>query len=86
MKAIVVVLLLTGCGGDEPGPHDELDCDATWSSGAAACERACTVKPPMAGERCPAVGLGVCYLAADFNGELGCCGLDGNVIRWTPCD
>src|SRR5690348_10593582 len=47
MRAIVLMILLGACGGDD-GAHDVVDCDSAAWGARKECERACATQP-MAG-------------------------------------
>lgn len=92
LGALVVAVVAVGCGDDEPGPHDVVECESEWLLNVdETCERACVVNPgPGATDPCPA--RGGCTAYVEYEGVGGCCertgqiGVDPIVYRWFECE
>jgi len=74
--------LLVGCSE----PTDEVECGTAYGNQRVTCERRCAEAANVA-FACP--GVGSCVYQAEYEGELGCCGIepfgDDLVYRWYAC-
>lgn len=80
-----MLVLLLGCSGDDEGPHDVVECGASWDAFAAGnpgatCERACVDRESDGGTglQCngahPSGRSWACRNAFEYeDGVTGCC-------------
>jgi hypothetical protein len=82
------LLILAGCGGDDPDPHAVGACD-TWTDNqgnpfTGMCEAACEKPPANTGATCDTVVKLAC-VSFEFGDADGCCVADGSTIRFYEC-
>ena len=85
---LVSLLILAGCGGDDPDPHAAATCEG-WTDNQGApftgtCEAACAKPPANTGETCDTTAKLACVSFA-FGGSEGCCVADATAIKFFEC-
>ena len=87
-SAILSLLFLAACGGDDSDPHVVGACEGwTDNQGNAftgTCEAACASPPASTGDVCDTVARLNCG-SFSFGGAEGCCVADDTVIRFYEC-
>jgi hypothetical protein len=101
LKFLAVIGVLAGCGGDDAGPHDLVECGEWPSYGNQPeifkCERACQEEPanwyapgmdmPCVGGNPWPQGKQGCARTFEYEGARGCCiDVEAVVIRFFACE